>query len=216
MVVAFQMTIRLVVFDLDGTLTTHNSSWWRLHEHFNTHEEGGKYYDQYFSGTIDYQEWADLDAGLWKGQPVSEVQRIAEETEIMPGAAETIQALKTRGIRVAILSGGIDIMAERIAERIGVDYLMVNKIHHENGIITGQVDVKVGWEGKAKEIEQVCKDFNVELSETAFVGDGKNDIAVFPVVALSIAFNPEAEEVAEAASVVVRKKDLRGILPFIP
>ncbi|MDF1539585.1 MAG: HAD family phosphatase [Candidatus Thorarchaeota archaeon] len=209
------MTIQLVVFDLDGTLTTHNSSWWRLHEHFNTHEEGGKYYDQYFAGTIDYQEWADLDAGLWKGQPLSEVLKIAEETEIMPGSVETIQELKKNGISVAVLSGGIDILAERIVERIGIDYLMVNKIHHENGIITGKVDVNVGWGGKAEEIKQVCKDFNVDLSETAFVGDGKNDIAVFPVVALSIAFNPEADEVAEAASIVVRKKDLREVLPSI-
>jgi len=209
------MTIRLVVFDLDGTLTTHNSSWWRLHEHFKTHEEGGRFYDRYFAGEIDYQEWANLDAGLWKGQPLSDVLKIAEETEIMPGSLETVNELKARGISVAVLSGGIDILAERIVERIGIDYLMVNKIHHENGIITGQVDVNVGWGGKAEEIKQVCKDFNVELSETAFVGDGKNDIAVFPVVALSIAFNPETEEVAEAASVVIRKMDLREVLPII-
>lgn len=209
------MTIRLVVFDLDGTLTTHNSSWWRLHEHFKTHEKGGKFYDQYFAGEIDYQEWADLDAGLWKGQPLSDVLKIAEETKIMPGSLETVNELKAHGISVAVLSGGIDILAERIVERIGIDYLMVNKIHHENGIITGKVDVNVGWGGKAEEIKQVCKDFNVELSETAFVGDGKNDIAVFPVVALSIAFNPETEEVAEAASVVIRKMDLREVLPII-
>ena len=53
------------------------------------------------------------------------------------------------------------------------------------------------------------------LSEIAFVGDGKNDIPVFSVVGLSIAFNPETEEVANAASVVVRDKDLHEILPFI-
>ncbi|MFW9908310.1 MAG: HAD family hydrolase [Candidatus Thorarchaeota archaeon] len=209
------MPIRLAVFDLDGTLTVHNSSWWRLHEHFNTHEKGGIFYEQYFAGEINYQEWADLDAGLWRGQPLSEVERIADQTELMPGAFETIEALKRHGIQVAVLSGGIDILANRVAKRIGIDYVMVNRIHHENGIITGKVDVEVGWGGKAEEIEQICKDFGISLDETAFVGDGKNDIAVFPVVALSIAFNPETEEVAQAADIVIRKKDLREILPAI-
>ncbi|MHA1908870.1 MAG: HAD family hydrolase [Candidatus Thorarchaeota archaeon] len=209
------MGIRLVVFDLDGTLTTHNSSWWRLHEHFDTHEQGGAYYDQYFAGEIDYQQWADLDAALWKGQKLSEVVKIANETELMPGAIQVVQELKNRGIHVAVLSGGIDILAERIVKRVGIDYLLVNRIHHENGIITGEVEVNVGWGGKAEEIKEICSHFDVPLSETAFVGDGKNDIAVFPVVALSVAFNPEAEEVAEAASVVIRKKDLREVLPVI-
>ncbi|MFW9848430.1 MAG: HAD family hydrolase [Candidatus Thorarchaeota archaeon] len=209
------MAIRLVVFDLDGTLTTHNSSWWRLHEYFDTHEQGRIYYDKYFAGEIDYQEWATLDAALWKGQKLSDVQRIADETELMPGAIEAVNELKRNGIQVAVLSGGIDILADKIVNRVGIDYLLVNKIHHEDGIITGEVEINVGWGGKASEIEQICSHFDIPLSETVFVGDGLNDVAVFPVVAMSIAFNPENEEVAKAASVVIRKKDLREILPVI-
>jgi len=209
------MPIKLVVFDLDGTLTTHNSSWWRLHEVFGTHEKGGVYYDEYFAGKLSYQEWAELDAGLWKGRSLDEVQKIVDETRLMPGAVEVVNNLKLNGIDVAILSGGIDILAEQIADRVGIDYVLVNKIGHNNGIITGEVEVLVGWGGKAKEIEQISDDFNVPLSEIAFVGDGKNDIPVFSVVGLSIAFNPETEEVAKAASVVVRDKDLHEILPFI-
>ena len=209
------MPIKLVVFDLDGTLTTHNSSWWRLHEVFGTQEQGGKYYDEYFAGNLSYQEWAELDAGLWKGRSLDEVQKIVDETKLMPGAVEVVNNLKLNGIDVAILSGGIDILAEQIADRVGIKYVLVNKIAHNNGRITGEVEVLVGWGGKAKEIEQISDDFNVPLSEIAFVGDGKNDIPVFSVVGLSIAFNPETEEVANAASVVVRDKDLHEILPFI-
>ncbi len=209
------MPIRLVVFDLDGTLTTHNSSWWRLHEVFGTHEQGGKYYDEYFAGKISYQEWAELDAGLWKGRSLSEVQRIVDETALMPGAVEVISELRKNGVHVAVLSGGIDILAQQIADRVGIDYVLVNRIGHADGIITGEVEVLVGWGGKAKEIEQISRDFDIPLSEIAFVGDGKNDIPVFSVVALSIAFNPETEEVAEAASIVIREQNLTKILPII-
>ncbi len=209
------MAIRLVVFDSDGTLTVHNSSWWRLHEVFDTHEAGAKYYDDYFAGKITYNEWAELDAALWKGRTLDEVLKIVDETEIMPGAIETVRKLKEQGIKVAVLSGGIDILAERIAKKVGIDYVLVNKIHHENGLITGGVDVLVGWAGKDKEIEQISNDFGIPLTEIAFVGDGKNDIPVFPVVSIGIAFNPETEEVADAASIVIREQDLTKILPFI-
>ncbi len=207
--------IRLVVFDLDGTLTVHNSSWLRLHEAFNTQEKGRAYYDDYFAGRITYQEWAELDAGLWKGQALSEVQKIAADTELMPGTLETIRSLKERNIELAILSGGIDIIACPIAQRVGIDYVLVNKIAHVNGVLTGDVEVHVGWGGKVQEIMQISKEFGIPLTETAFVGDGKNDIPVFSVVGLSIAINPETEEVATAASVVIREKNLRRILPFI-
>lgn len=209
------MVIRLVVFDVDGTLTTHNSSWERLHQVFGVEEEGKKYYADYFAGKINYQEWADLDAGLWAGKPLSLIEEIARESVLVPSAKETVDALKKRGVQVAILSGGIDILANRVAERVGIDYVLVNKVHHENGVLTGEVEVLVGWGGKAIEIRQITEHFGVTLSETAFVGDGKNDIPVFGVVGLSIAFNPEHEEVAAAADVTIRDLDLRLILSHI-
>ena len=38
------MNVRLVVFDVDGTLTQHSSVWWRLHELFGTTKEGKLYF----------------------------------------------------------------------------------------------------------------------------------------------------------------------------
>jgi phosphoserine phosphatase len=73
----------------------------------------------------------------------------------------------------------------------------------------------VGWGEKVQEISQIVDHFGVSLDETAFVGDGWNDVSVFKCVALSIAFRPEHKEVAEAAHVAVQEDDLRGILPFI-
>ncbi|MHA2021168.1 MAG: HAD-IB family phosphatase, partial [Candidatus Thorarchaeota archaeon] len=106
------MVVKLVVFDVDGTLTSHSSIWWRLHEHFNTEKEGKDFFDQYFSGQISYNEWADFDAGLWKGQHLDEVVKLVEATELVPGAAETVASLREHGINVAILSGGLDVLAE--------------------------------------------------------------------------------------------------------
>jgi len=209
------LPIRLVVFDADGTLTCHSSIWWRLHEHFRTEELGKTYFDQFFAGEITYNQWAELDAGLWKGQPIEEVMRVVAETKIVPGAQETIARLKEQGIQVAILSGGLDILADDIGRRVGIEYVLTNRLLSSDGILTGGVEVKVGWGEKIHEIREILDHFGISLSETAYVGDGKNDMTIFSHVGLSIAFRPETEEVAEAAMITIEGNDLRHILEYI-
>ena len=209
------MDVRLVVFDVDGTLTQHSSVWWRLHELFGTTEEGRKYFDQYFAGEINYEQWADCDAALWTGEPVSKVMEIVAATNLVPGVQETIATLNRHGIKTAILSGGLDIMADDIARRAGIDYVLTNKLGIKDGVLTGTVENIIGWAEKADHIQTILDHFAMTLEETAFVGDGRNDMSVLSVVGLSIAFNPEDPEVADSAQVVIRENDLRAILPHV-
>jgi phosphoserine phosphatase len=213
--VHLKVDIKLVVFDVDGTLTQHNSVWWRLHELFGTTKEGQIYFDQYFAGEIDYIQWADLDAALWKGQSLERVLEAVRNTKVVKGAKEAIQILREHGINTAILSGGLDIMANDVARRIGIEYVLTNKLVHVDGYLTGKVENVVGWEEKSEHIQKILEHFGVAREQTAFVGDGRNDMSVFPVVRLAIAFNPKDQEVAEAASIVIREDDLRAILPHI-
>ena len=175
------MVVKLVVFDVDGTLTSHASIWWRLHEHFNTEEEGRVFYDQYFSGEISYNEWADLDAGLWKGQSLDEVMKVVDATELVPGAIETVANLKEHGIHVAILSGGLDIMAENVARRLGIEFALTNRLIHKNGVLTGEVEVCVGWGEKVQELKHICNHFQVPLQRRwSLNGLTKNLFLKFP------------------------------------
>ena len=210
-----RLDIRLVVFDVDGTLTKHSSVWWRLHEHFGTTVEGKLYYNQYFAGEINYDQWADLDASLWKGKTLEEVMKVVHATKLAPGAKETIQALQKHNLKTAILSGGLDIMADDIGRRVGIDYVLTNRIYHHNGVLTGEVENLVAWGEKSEVISQINNHFDIPLEETAFVGDGRNDMSVFKIVGFSIAYNPEDQEVANAADVVIKKDDLRAILPHL-
>ena len=209
------MGIRLVIFDVDGTLTQHSSVWWRLHELFGTTREGKEYFDQYFAGKINYEQWASYDAALWTGEPVSKVMKIVAATSLVPGVRETVTTLSDFGIKTAILSGGLDIMADDIARRAGIEFVLTNKLGISDGVLTGTVENIIGWAEKADHIQTIIDHFETTLEETAFVGDGRNDISVLSVVGLSIAFNPEDQEVADAAQVVIRENDLRAILPHI-
>ena len=209
------MDVRLVVFDVDGTLTQHSSIWWRLHELFGTTKEGRLYFDRYFAGEINYEQWADYDVALWTGEPLSKVMEVVSATELVPGVRETIATLNDHGIKTAILSGGLDIMADDIAKRAGIEYVLTNKLGYKDGVLTGTVENIIGWAEKADHIHTILDHFGITLEETAFVGDGRNDLSVLKVVGLSIAFNPEDQEVADSAQVVIRENDLRAILSHV-
>jgi phosphoserine phosphatase len=173
------------------------------------------YFDQYFAGEINYDQWADNDAALWKGEPVSKVMEIVRATKLVPGVKETITMLHKHGIKTAILSGGLDIMADDIAQRAGIDYVLTNKLGTKDGVLTGTVENLIGWAEKGDHIGAIVDYFGTTLEETAFVGDGRNDMSVLSVVGLPIAFNPEDQDVADSAQVVIRENDLRAILPYI-
>jgi phosphoserine phosphatase len=177
--------------------------------------EGKLYYNQYFAGEINYEQWADLDAGLWKGKTLEEVMEVVHATQLAPGAKETIQILKDNDLKTAILSGGLDIMANDIGRRVGIDYVLTNTLYHQDGVLTGEVENLVAWGDKSEVIPQINAYFEIPLEKTAFIGDGRNDMSVFKVVGLSIAYNPEDQEVADSADVVIRKDDLRAILPHV-
>ncbi|MBS3794372.1 MAG: HAD family phosphatase [Candidatus Thorarchaeota archaeon] len=207
--------IELAIFDVDGTLTTHSSIWWRLHEHFGTEKKGQKYFDRYFAGEIDYDQWAELDASLWKGQAIDDARELVQSSELTPGAIETVESLRNDGVKLGIVSGGLDIAANHVGKNLGIDCVMTNRLLHRDGRITGEVDVQVGWGAKGTIIRKIAEHFDVSLEHTAYIGDGRNDVSAFSHVGLSIAFCPEHKEVADAADVVISENDLRLILPWI-
>ena len=141
--------------------------------------------------------------------------KVVEATQLTLGAKEAIKTLKDHDLKTAILSGGLDVMANDIGRRVGIDYVLTNILRHKDRILTGEVENLVAWGGKADVVRQINKHFEIPLEKTAFVGDGRNDMSVFKVVGLSIAYNPEDQDVADAANFVVRDDDLRAILPHV-
>src|SRR5512137_1631033 len=108
---------RLVVFDMDGVLADIESSWVHVHRHFGVSNDHSLY--AYLRGEIDDLEFIRRDIQLWrKANPditANDIGEILADVPLMPGAAETVDGLRAKGHRTAIVSAGIDILAERIA-----------------------------------------------------------------------------------------------------
>jgi len=206
---------KLVVFDVDGTLMKVASSWQFLHEKLGTWDKGKQYAEQFFNRVITYEEWARLDAYLWRGLPLKRVQEIVDDIPYMDGAREVLTALRNVGLKVVSISAGLSLVTGRIEREIGVDASLANELKVENGFLTGKVKVNVSVHNKDMVLMRMLKKFNLKVDECAAVGDDETLIPLFKKVGLSIAFNPRSKVVEEQADVVVKGDDLREVLPYL-
>lgn len=205
---------KLVVFDLDGVLVDGMGSWKEVHKALGTLEKSEIHGKLFFSGKITFDQWAEMDVELWKGVEINKIRQILNRTKLMPGAKETISTLKKFGFKTAIISGGLELLAERVAKELDIDYCIGNRLLENSGKVCG-VEQVVDFEGKGRILERIAKRFDVKCEECVAVGDYINDIPLFKKAGLSIAFNPKDKELEKYADVVIREKDLRKILPYI-
>ncbi|MEW6181693.1 MAG: HAD family phosphatase [Bacillota bacterium] len=207
--------LRGVIFDLDGTLTPVRSVWQHIHEALGTWETHGSLsLAAFLAGEITYEEFARRDVGSWSGVRRELIENIVAEIPYHDGVKETIDALKDRGIRLALLSSGLDLLAERVAEDLGFDYHIANGLGFSYGRADGRVYIRVPWEGKADHLDAICSAFGAGPREIAAVGDSHGDVPLFTRVGLSIAVNAEPA-VSANAHVSLECRDLRAILPLL-
>lgn len=201
--------VRLIAFDLEGTLVKSVSSWVELHKRFGTWEKGKEYAEMFFSGEIDYVEWAELDASLWRGHTREEILEWANSVEYMEGAKELIEFLRENDFKIAILSSGLMCLAGRIARELGVDYVYANElVFDEKGIVTGKVNPLVDFKSKGVILRELKEKLRPEL--TVAVGDGYNDLSMFREADVAIAINPH--EGVEGDHVVESLREVKEII----
>ena len=208
------MNSRIVVFDLDGVLVQEKSSWEAIHKALGVEKEGQINLRSYLRGEFDYKEFMERDIALWKNASLEEIKRIVNDISLIEGAKETIQAIKELGLKTAIISSGVSILADRVQKELGIDYSFSNKIvENRSGKVIGIEIVPV--HKKATILGMLTKLEGISAKECIVVGDGIYDISMFKIAGFSIAFNSDNEEVKRAADTSIEKKDLREIISHI-
>lgn len=209
---------RLVVFDMDGVLVDAESSWVFVHRRFGVNNDHSLY--AYLRGEIDDLEFIRRDIRLWLEKDpeltVSKIQEILAEVPLMPGARETIKAISDRGIKTAIVSAGIDLLADRVADELGVDVDMANGLITDNrGRLSGEGILRVKLMDKGDSVTEVATRLDVPKEQVVSVGNSQYDVTMFERSGMGIAFMPSDDHVRQSAHAVVEEKDLRGILKYI-
>jgi phosphoserine phosphatase len=210
--------VKLVVFDMDGVLTDIYSSWKYVHDFFNTSNEKSVY--AYLKGEIDDMEFIRRDAALWKqnGRALKKEKlvEILSDVSLMHGAKECISYLKKRNVKTAIVSAGLNVLAEKVGSELGIDYVYSNGINvDENGFLTDEGIVGVKLKAKDETVKKLAEKTGINKASIVAVGNSCFDVPMFEVAGLGIAFNPDDECVKKYADVVISEKDLRLVYMFL-
>jgi phosphoserine phosphatase len=210
--------LRLVAFDMDGTLVDCESSWASVHAYFGERNDEGLH--RFNTNQIDDFEFVRSDIRIWwKHRPdltVDEIEEILAPVPLMPGAEALVRGLHARGVRTAIISGGIDLLAKRIADELGIDIALANGFHvTAEGRLTGEGIVRVPIHEKERVLAMLQGQLGIEPGETASVGNSEIDVGLFRRSRVGVAFRPEDEEVRRGATAIVEDPDLARVLDVL-
>ena len=207
------MPIELVIFDVDGVFKQVVDPYMLLHRHFGTAEEGQRHFLAFRKGHITYHEFAQLDAWSWRGRAVAEAKRILRNTPYMPGAFETAQGLRERGIPFVLLSSGFDLNVEDVAADLGAHAWHCNILHRNRGRIVGRMTVRVPYGGKGPIVRDILQRWGVDPNRALVVGDSETDIRMFEQARHAVAVRPRSEAVSKSAEITL--PDLTDFLNII-
>lgn len=208
---------KLMVFDLDGTLTTEKSIWEHIHRVLGTWENHAEAFQRLFlNDCICYEEFCERDATVWKGMSLSGLRRITDSVPYQEGAHQLTAYLRSKGLKLAAVSSGLSILARRIEADLGLDFSVANDLLVEKGIVTGKVRVNVAHNGKGCWMKKLMGQLGVQPHETMAMGDSLGDLAMFAFAGFRVAFNSSSPELNESADVVVTTDNMTDVIPRLP
>lgn len=210
--------LRLVALDMDGTLVDVESSWASVHSYFGEQNADGL--RRFLANEIDDLEFIRSDIRVWwKHRPditIDELEEILDGVPLMPGADALIRGLHGHGVRTAIVSGGIDLLAHRVARDLGIDVVLANGFRVDSaGRLTGDGIVRVPIHAKEQVLTALQAQLGIDPSETASVGNSEIDVGLFRRSRIGVAFRPEDDAVRRGASTVVSEPDLSRVLDVL-
>lgn len=130
----------------------------------------------------------------------------------MTGAKEACRALKAAGWKIMAVSGGFTIMTDRLKEELDLDYVFSNELLFKDGKLDG-VTIEVDSD-KAKSAIIKINEWKEKKENIVVVVDGANDIKLFDICGLGVAFRAQ-DMVKELATVTLEEKDLSKLIGLI-
>lgn len=207
--------VKLVVFDMDGVLTGNPSSWNYVHDRLGV--ENSVNLNLFMEDKISYEDFLKSDVELWikKLGVVSKsyIISLLNDIAIRENLLNMVGSIRKLGAKVAIVSGGISWLADRINSITKFDYSFSNKILTDsNGNIIPEGLVEVDPKKKDINVRYLQDILGIEKDQTVSVGDSSSDISMFVSSGYSICFNPIEEGISRYTNNTISSNDLNSIL----
>ncbi|WP_077002665.1 phosphoserine phosphatase SerB [Variovorax sp. KK3] len=168
----------------------------------------------------DFKESLRRRVALLQGVPVTALHEVYDERlRLNPGAETLVNSCKAAGLKVLLVSGGFTFFANRVKERLGIDFARSNLLDEADGRLTGRVamqswgDICDGAE-KRRTLLEVASLLGISPAECIAVGDGANDLPMMGEAGLSVAYHAKPK-VREQAMVAIDEGGLDRLLEVL-
>jgi phosphoserine phosphatase len=207
--------LKLAIFDIDGTLRRVRDPWIHLHNHLGVSELAKEFPARWQKGDISYDEWAELDAALWRGHSREKIVAALQLNPLRAGARELVGWFNSRAIPCVGISSGLAIFNEVTAEELGIKEIISNDLKFEGNICNGKIAIQVNEENKGQIMDKILSRYNTMEKEVVAFGDGTADIPLLTKAGLGVAICPSNNVVRFSADHVVGEEPIDKALPFV-
>ena len=202
------MKRNLAIFDLDNTILNGDSDYsWinfliekRLVDKDEYERKNKYFYDQYYQGKLNYDEWAEFALTTIKGKKPEEIEDVLSKflREIIEPMIN-IYALKllhdhTHNNDIMLLASATNsVIVEPIAKRLGFKNIVSTEVEIIDEIYTGKLlGIPALSEGKLIKVKEWMLQNNIEsFDNTSFYSDSINDLPLLAAVSKPVAVNPD-------------------------
>lgn len=202
------MKKNLAIFDLDNTILNGDSdySWINFlidigYVDKDEYEKKNQYfYDKYYEGKLDYDEWAEFALSTIKGKRPEEIENLLNKfLSIVIEPMINIYALRLlhnhyHNNDVMLLASATNsVIVNPIAKRLGFENIVATEVEIVNGVYSGKFqNTPALGEGKLQKVREWMhkNDFN-DFKNTTFYSDSINDFPLLAAVNKAVAVNPD-------------------------
>lgn len=203
----------LVVLDCDST-TIQDEVIELLAETAGTRQLVAEITERAMRGELDFSESLAERVATLEGTPESVFAEAYGKVRLSPGIRELIAAVHERGGKVGVVSGGFLEVVDRLAEDLGLDFWLANRLEVQDGALTGRtVGPIVDAEVKAQTLRDWAEQSGTALSRTVAIGDGANDLKMMEIAGLSVAYN--AKPIVRERADISIEDDLAQVIPLL-
>ncbi|MBS3926772.1 phosphoserine phosphatase SerB [Nitrosarchaeum sp.] len=201
----------LAIFDVEGVL--YDAEYLPiLAEKLHKEDEIWEITKKGIQGVINWEDGLRTRVEALKGLDYETCKEIADALPIMTGAKEACRVLKAAGWKLLAVSGGFTIMTDRLKKELDLDYVYSNELVFKDGKLDGLV-LHVDSD-KSKSAKIKIAEWNEKKEDIICVVDGANDVKLFDISGLGIAYRAQ-DVVKDLATTTLEEKDLSKILDII-
>ena len=166
-------------------------------------------------GELDFASALTERVGLLADLPEEAIATcLADRVRPMAGAGTLVATLKAHGCRTVLVTGGFHHFADPVAERLGFEHVVANRLAVAGGKLSGRL---VGGITDSGVKRQVLLEEAAQLGDdvpTLAMGDGANDIPMLEAATWGIAYRAKPKARA-AADGWIERGDLTAVLDLL-